>query len=375
MVDSKNIQNRTIKGELASLIGIAVNIILAIGKIIVGALFGLVSVLTDGLNNLTDCGSSIISLVSFKLSAKPADKEHPYGHERIEYVCAMAVSFIILLIAVTMAIESVDKIINPTKTNFTLIVALVLIVSIASKLCLFLYYRATSKKIDSSMLKATATDSLVDSVSTTVVLICLLISRFTGFNADGYAGILVSLFIGYSAIGILGDVFSMLIGKAPDEKMLKEIKEKILSYTGVLGVHDLSVYCYGPNKYFASAHVEVDYRIDVLESHELVDKIEKEFLEQTGIVLTGHLDPIVTDDERVNDLKKKTEQILSRIDDSFSIHDFRMVFGKNQTNVLFDVAVPYDCKLTKDEIKEKLENEIKKLDDRYCLVITVEPCI
>lgn len=375
MVDSKNIQNRTIKGELASLIGIAVNIILAIGKIIVGALFGLVSVLTDGLNNLTDCGSSIISLVSFKLSAKPADKEHPYGHERIEYVCAMAVSFIILLIAVTMAIESVDKIINPTKTNFTLIVALVLIVSIASKLCLFLYYRVTSKKIDSSMLKATATDSLVDCVSTTVVLICLLISRFTGFNADGYAGILVSLFIGYSAIGILGDVFSMLIGKAPDEKMLKEIKEKILSYTGVLGVHDLSVYCYGPNKYFASAHVEVDYRIDVLESHELVDKIEKEFLEQTGIVLTGHLDPIVTDDERVNDLKKKTEQILSRIDDSFSIHDFRMVFGKNQTNVLFDVAVPYDCKLTKDEIKEKLENEIKMLDDRYCLVITVEPCI
>ncbi len=366
---------RTSKGTIASIIGILVNILLAIVKIAVGAIFGLVSVLTDGLNNLTDCGSSIISLISFKLSSKPADKEHPYGHERIEYVCSMAVAFIILFIAITMVIESINKILEPTNVEFSLIVAIVLCVSILFKFGLFLYYKTTAKKINSSILKATAVDSLSDCVSTFVVAICFIISCLTNFNIDGYAGILVSIFIGYSAIGILGDVFSMLIGKAPEESMLKEIKEKILAYPNVLGVHDLSVYCYGPNKYFASAHVEVDAKVDVLDSHELVDKIEKDFLEETGIVLTGHLDPIIIDDERVNTLKEKTQAILVEIDESFSLHDFRMVFGKNQTNVLFDVAVPYACKLTKDEIKNKIETEIKKIDEKYCLVITIEPCI
>ncbi|MBR5191784.1 MAG: cation transporter [Clostridia bacterium] len=374
MVNSTSNERKN-KGTFASIIGICVNILLATGKIVTGVLFGLISVLTDGLNNLTDCGSSIISLISFKLSAKPADKEHPYGHERIEYVCSMAVAFIILFVAVTMAIESINKIITPTEVEFSLIVAIVLIVSMLFKLGLFLYYRYTSKKINSSILKATALDSLTDCISTFLVLVCLVISYLTNFNADGYAGILVSVFIGYSGIGVLSDVFSMLIGKAPDANMLKEIKEKILSYPNVLGVHDLSVYCYGPNKYFASAHVEVDAKVDVLDSHELVDKIEKEFLETTGIVLTGHLDPIVIDDERVNFLREKTQEFLIKIDDSFSLHDFRMVFGKNQTNVLFDVAVPYDCKLSKEEIKNKIETEIKKIDEKYCLVITIEPCI
>ncbi len=374
-MDTTNTKNRSSTGKFASLIGIGVNIILAVGKIIAGAVFGFVSVLTDGLNNLSDCGSSVISLISFKLSSKPADKEHPYGHERIEYVCAMAVAFIIMLLAVTMAIESIEKIINPSEVKFSLLVVIVLLVSIISKFALFIFYSATAKKINSSMLKATATDSLVDCVSTTVVLICLLISKITEFNVDGYAGILVSLFIGYSVVGILGEVFSHLIGKAPDDNMLKEIKERILAYDGVLGVHDLSVYCYGPNKYFASAHVEVDAKVDVLDSHELVDKIEKELFEQTGIVLTGHLDPIIIDDERVNGLREKTEQIVYKIDKSFSIHDFRMVFGKNQTNVLFDVAVPYECTMSKEEIKGLIEQEIRRIDKTYCLVITIEPCI
>ena len=368
-------QKRTKYGSIASIIGIAVNVLLATGKMAIGAIFGVISVLADGLNNLTDCGSSVISTISFKLSSKPADKEHPFGHQRIEYICSLAVAFIVLLVAFETAKESIAKIISPSEVAFSYWIIGVLIGSVILKFLLFIFYRTGAKKINSSILKASSVDSLNDCISTFVVIISFLISKFTGFNVDGIAGALVSLFIAYSGIVILKEVFSNLIGKAPDEEMLKKIKEKILSYENVLGVHDLSVYSYGPNKYFASAHVEVDAKIDVLISHELVDKIEKDFIESMGIVLTGHLDPIVTDDERVNQLKAKIEEIVTKMDERFSIHDFRIVFGEKRTNVLFDVAVPYECCLTKSEIKSNLENEVAKIDEKYCLVVTIEQCI
>ncbi len=368
-------QKRTKYGSIASIIGIAVNVLLATGKMAIGAIFGVISVLADGLNNLTDCGSSVISTISFKLSSKPADKEHPFGHQRIEYICSLAVAFIVLLVAFETAKESIAKIISPSEVAFSYWIIGVLIGSVILKFLLFIFYRTVAKKINSSILKASSVDSLNDCISTFVVIISFLISKFTGFNVDGIAGALVSLFIAYSGIVILKEVFSNLIGKAPDEEMLKKIKEKILSYENVLGVHDLSVYSYGPNKYFASAHVEVDAKIDVLISHELVDKIEKDFIESMGIVLTGHLDPIVTDDERVNQLKAKIEKIVTKMDERFSIHDFRIVFGEKRTNVLFDVAVPYECCLTKAEIKSNLENEVAKIDEKYCLVVTIEQCI
>ncbi len=366
---------RTKLGKRASFIGILINVILACGKMAVGIAFGLLSVLADGLNNLTDCGSSVISVISFKLSSKPADKEHPYGHERIEYVCSMVVAFIILVVAFELIKESIGKIINPTESEFSFVVIGVLTASVLFKCTLFIYYRMVAKKIDSQILKASAVDSLSDCVATTVVIISVIVSKITEYNIDGYAGILVSLFIAYSGFGILKEVFSMLIGKAPEQEMLKEIKERMLSYEGVLGVHDLSVYSYGPNKYFASAHVEVDAKVDVLISHELVDAIEKDFIENMGIILTGHLDPVVVDDERVNTLKEKIENIISSIDCKFSIHDFRMVFGENRTNVLFDVAIPYDAKLSKAEIRKIIEDEVYKIDEKYCLVITIEQCV
>ena len=368
-------QKRTKYGSIASVIGIVVNVLLAAGKMAIGAIFGVISVLADGLNNLTDCGSSVISTISFKLSSKPADKEHPFGHQRIEYICSLAVAFIVLLVAFETAKESIAKIISPSEVAFSYWIIGVLIGSVILKFLLFVFYRTVAKKINSSILKASSVDSLNDCISTFVVIISFLISKFTGFNVDGIAGALVSLFIAYSGIVILKDVFSNLIGRAPDEEMLRKIKEKILSYENVLGVHDLSVYSYGPNKYFASAHVEVDAKIDVLISHELVDKIEKDFIESMGIVLTGHLDPIVTDDERVNQLKAKIEEIVTKMDERFSIHDFRMVFGENRTNVLFDVAVPYESCLTKAEIKSNLEKEVAKIDEKYCLVVTIEQCI
>lgn len=372
-MDNQVKPNRDEVGKSTSIIGIIVNSILAVGKIVLGIISGAISVLADGLNNLTDCGSSIISTISFKLSSKPADKEHPYGHERIEYVCSLAVAFLILLVAFETIMESVNKIIAPIGVDFSIVLVLVLVVSILAKLCLFIYYRAVAKRINSDILKATATDSLTDSISTFVVLASLCVYKFTGVNVDGYAGILVAAFIAYSAVGILKDMFSKLIGQAVDEQTLFEIKRKIMTYTGVLGVHDLSVYSYGPNKYFASAHIEVDASVDVLVSHELVDFIEKSFIEDTNIVLTGHLDPIVVDDERVNQLKGKVETIINEINECFTIHDFRVVFGENRTNVLFDVAVPYALIENKNQIKQTIEKRIKTLGEQYYAVITVEP--
>lgn len=365
-------ERRTRVGKTASIVGVFVNILLAIGKITVGVLFGLISVTADGLNNLTDCGSSLISALSFKLSSKPADKEHPYGHERIEYICSLAIAFIIMLVAFETGKESVAAIFSSTSQDFSYAAIATLAVSIAMKCALFFYYRATAKKINSNILRATAADSLSDCVSTSVVLLACVIGRFFSVDIDGYVGVLVALFIAWSGVNVLRDTFSKLIGQAPTEEMLSDIKKKILAREGVLGVHDLSVYSYGPNKYFASAHVEVDARVDVLVSHELLDEIEREFAQNTNVILTAHLDPIVTDDACVNALRKETEKIVKEFDESFSIHDFRMVRGEKRINVLFDVAVPYDKKVDKQKLISDLEKRIYAIDERYRLIVTIE---
>lgn len=374
-MQNDNVAERNLRGKIAGIVGIIVNLMLAGAKMAVGFIFGVISVLADGLNNLTDCGSSVISTLSFKLSAKPADEEHPFGHERLEYVFSLAVVFIILLVAFETAKESINKIISPVATEFSIIIIAVLAVSILVKCGLFIYYNRTAKAIGSDILHASAIDSLTDCISTTVVLITVILGEVASLNVDGYAGVLVSLFIAYSAFGVLKEIVSKLIGQAPEADLVKDIKAKILAYPGVLGVHDLSVYCYGPNKYFASVHVEVDASIDVLISHELVDAIEKDFMETTGIVLTGHLDPIVIDDERVNLAREEIDKKVKELDERFTLHDFRMVFGEKRTNVLFDVAVPYDAFKNKEEIKEKVELLVKEVDEKYVAVITVEPAI
>ncbi len=374
-IQKNDADKRTLKGKVASFVGIFANLILAGCKIAVGAIFGVISVLADGLNNLTDCGNSTISAISFKLSARPADKEHPFGHERIEYVCSLIVAFLVLLVAFSTAKESVEKIITPTKTVFSYWVLFALLLSVIAKLCLFVYYKSTAQKIDSSILKASAVDCLTDCISTFVVAVCFIIGKFFDINIDGYVGILVSLFIGWSAVGILKEIFSKLIGQAPDSQMLADIKNKILAHDGVLDVHDLSVYCYGPNKYFASAHIEVDANKDVLISHELVDDIEREFATTTNIILTGHLDPIVTDNEEVNELKDKIVNAVQNLNSAFSIHDFRLVCGKRRTNVLFDVAIPYETKMSKEQIINHLEQVLQTINPKYCPIITVEYCI
>ncbi len=368
-------EKRNKKGTITSLIGILANVLLAGVKISVGAIFGVISVLADGLNNLMDCGNSAISIVSFKLSSRPADKEHPYGHERIEYVCALAVAFLVLMVAFTTITESIGKIIEPTEAVFSYWIVFALAFSVLVKLGLYFYYKITAKKIDSEILRASAIDCLSDCVSTFVVGISLAITKTTGVNLDGYAGILVGLFIAWSVVGIFKDVFSKLIGQAPDKEFLDDIKAKILAYDGVLDVHDLAVYSYGPNKFFASVHVEVDAKVDVLKSHELIDDIERDFIENTNIVLTGHLDPIETDNPVVNSVKETLSCKIKDLNPELSIHDFRMVFGERHTNVLFDVAVPFCVSTSKEEITDFVKTALYEIDKTYIPVITIEHCI
>ena len=368
----KQNENRERTGKIASVLGIVANVILALSKIFVGLVFGALSILADGLNNLSDCGSSLVSFISFKLSNKPADKEHPFGHERIEYVLSMVVAFIILIIAFELLKESVLKIIAPSSLEFSYLIIIVLIFSILVKLGLYFYNKATAKKINSEILKATAVDCLSDCVSTSAVLIAIIVGKLTNVNLDGYAGLIVAIFVGFSGINVLKETMSMLIGQAPTEEMVADIKNRILAHKEVYGIHDLNVYCYGPNKYYASVHVELDADIDVLESHELVDKIEQEFFENTNIVLTGHLDPIVVNDEETNEIRLKITDAVKEIDVNFTIHDFRMVKGPNITNLIFDISVPFENKLSDQEIKTMLTEKIEKINNCYRLVVKVE---
>ncbi|MBQ8427853.1 MAG: cation transporter, partial [Clostridia bacterium] len=281
-----------------------------------------------------------------------------------EYVCSVLVAVVILMVAFETVKESLVKIFHSEALLFSFWAIGVLCASILVKCGLFFYYRTTAKKINSDILKAASMDSLTDCIATFAVLVSVILGKTTGLNIDGYAGVLVALFIAWSGIGILKETFSKLIGQAPDAELLKEIKDRVLSHEGVLGVHDVAVYSYGPNKYFASIHIEVDARVDVLKSHEMVDDIEREFAHETNVILTGHLDPIVTDDEEVNEMRQKTQAIVQGLDERFSIHDFRMVHGERRTNVLFDVAIPFDSKLQASEIKARLEEQISACDEK-----------
>ena len=368
----KDTDARARRGLIAGAVGMTVNILLGLSKITVGLLFGSIAVLADGLNNMTDCGGSLLSAISFRLSSRPADKEHPFGHERIEYIGSMVVALLIVMVAFDTAKESIAKILAPTEAIFSAWVLAALGASILLKLGLFVYYRKTAAAIDSDLLRASAVDCLSDCVSTAVAAIATLVGRLTSLNIDGYAGLLVALFIGWTAVGILRDISSKLIGQAPGEEMLGAIKARILSREGVLDLHDLSVYCYGPNKYFASVHIEMDAATDILVAHELIDDIEREFAAETNVVLTGHLDPVITDDEEINALKASVSDELARMDARFSVHDLRLVCGERRTNVLFDVVTPYDTEMTKEEIVSTLSLRLREIDPKYFAVITVE---
>lgn len=359
-------------GKISGAIGIALNTLLAAGKMIVGGLFGVISVFADGLNNLTDCGGNVVSLIGFKMSGKPADKEHPFGHQRAESIAALMIAFIVLMVAAELAIQSVEKIISPEKSDFSILLIIVLSVSIAVKVWMFLFNRYLSKAISSEALRATATDSISDSVATLAVLVSVIISRFTGIELDGYMGVAVALFIAFAGLSILKDTVSGLIGKAPDKEVIEEVKTRILSFPDVHGLHDLTVHNYGQNKLYATAHVEVDANMPIMAAHDLADNIERNFADHTDIILTVHIDPLVLDDPKINKYRETVEKIISEISTDMKMHDFRVVGGISHSNLVFDVAVPFDEKLSNFEITEKIKDRVSLLGENLDVVATIE---
>ena len=367
----ENASDRESYGKVAGIVGIVCNIILSIMKFVVGTISNSVAITADATNNLSDAGSSVVTLVGFKMSEKPADRDHPYGHARIEYITGLIISFIILLIGFEIFTSSAEKIFKPEKNQFNIATVVVLVVSILAKLWLGLFNKKLGKMIKSKALIATSADSRNDSIATTVVLISTLISHFFGINLDGYMGVAVAIFILVSGIGLVKETVSPLLGQPPSKEIYEKIEKKMLSYENVLGVHDLMVHSYGPGSYFASAHIEMDARINVLVCHDIMDTIERDFLSDENIHLVVHLDPTVLDCEETNELKQMVAKILYDIDPIITFHDFRVVTGDQNKNVLFDVVVPPEYKYADIQLIDMIKNRVKEAGEGKLYAVVV----
>lgn len=371
--DTENPQVRGKYGTMAGIVGILCNLVLFLGKLVIGTISGSVSIRADAVNNLSDASSNIVTLVAFQLARKPEDAEHPYGHARIEYLSGLAVAAMILLIGVELAKESFHKILYPEPVSFSWALVAVLGMSIAVKLWLAVFNRTLGKKIKSTSLMATAADSRNDVITTGAVLLAAVTARLTGLELDGYVGLLVAGFILWSGIGIAKDTISPLLGAPADPELVHLIRHEIEHFDPrILGVHDLMVHDYGPGQTFTSIHVEVDRREDVLEMHEMIDRAERMMLEQHRIHLTIHYDPIVTDDAALQRMQKKVEEALHAIQPGLSLHDFRMVAGEKSTNLIFDVVLPDALRGKEQEIQSALEKAIQEPGMEYRTVITFD---
>lgn len=364
---------RTAYGVLASIVGIFCNVFLFAVKFVVGFILNSVSVTADAFNNLSDAGSSIISFVGVKMAEKPADRDHPFGHGRIEYIAALVVSFLVLEVGFTFLKDSIGKIRTPEALNFQTVSVAILIVSIAVKLWLGLFNRKLGERINSKVMMAVFTDSMGDVITTGATILSLIFFRLTGINIDGIVGVGVALVVMWAGVGIARDTLEPLIGEAIDPEVYKEIKSFVESYDGIEGTHDLLVHNYGPGRSMASIHAEVPNDVDIEQSHEIIDRIERDAAKKLGIFLVIHMDPVEMKDQRVLQVRDRAVQILKELDPACSIHDFRMVHGENQINLIFDMVIPieYDEKMRK-ELPQKLADRLKESDPRYECVITVE---
>jgi cation diffusion facilitator family transporter len=362
-------------GTMVSIVSMVMNILLFAAKLTVGTLAGSVSITADAVNNLSDAGSQIISLISFRISAKPADREHPFGHARIEYVASMIVSFLILLIGFELLRESVGKIFAPEPPERSWVAVAVLAGSILCKLWLGLFNKTVGMRIDSAVMKATAADCLSDAISTGAVLLStavLLLFPNTTLNLDAYMGVIVAVLILVAGVKILKEAKDSILGEAPSDEIVKQITDVVESTEGALGIHDLTVHNYGPGHVIAALHVEVDGHANVFETHDIVDNIEKRLRTECGIEATIHMDPIVTDDETVTSLREKSAEAVKAIDERLRIHDFRFVRGTTHSNLIFDVVAPFELKTTDAELLEQVAEEIRGIDPTYCTVVTVD---
>ena len=373
--DAQNPAVRTAYGTMVSITGIILNLLLFGAKFVVGSLFGAISIVGDAVNNLSDAGTQIISLISFRIAAKPADREHPFGHARIEYVTSMIVSFLVMLVGFELLKSSVSQIFSPERPDSSPIAIIVLIGSMLCKLWLGLFNRTIGKRIDSSVMRATAADSLSDVFATGAVLVATVLPMiFTDmkWNPDAYMGVIVAALIMVAGFRILNEAKNAILGEAPSEEIVKQITETVDKYEGALGIHDMVVHNYGPGRIIASLHIEVDGSVDVFETHDMIDTIEKELREACGIEATIHMDPIVTDDEQVTALRQKTAEAVKKIHTSMQIHDFRFVAGATHTNLIFDVVVPFEVKMSEAEVKAAVAEKVKEIDPTYCVVLNVD---
>lgn len=373
--DYQNIQNphvRSAYGKLSGWVGIFCNVLLCTGKFIVGLLSGSISITADAMNNLSDASSSIISLLGFKLSERSPDKEHPYGHGRYEYLAGLMVAILIIIIGIELLKSSVSKIITPEPVDFSWITAAVLAVSIIVKLLMMLFYRRIGKLISSETLFATAADSRNDVITTLVVLIAAIVSNYSGLNLDGIMGLLVACFILWSGAGLIRDAISPLLGKAPEPELVDSIRAKIMSYPGVLGTHDLMIHDYGPGRRFASVHVEMSADGSMLESHDVIDSIERDFLKKEGLNMLVHLDPIVTDNSATGEIYRELTEIINRADSRLTLHDLRIIPDPSQIKVIFDCAVPHEITMTDAQIKEEITRLVREAHEDYECIITID---
>ena len=363
---------RTAYGKLAGLVGILCNVLLCAAKLAIGLLSGSISILGDAVNNLSDAGSSVVTMIGFRLSAKPADEKHPFGHARVEYLSGLIVSALILIIGVELAKSSFSQILHPEPIDFSWAMAAVLLLSILVKLWMALFNRKLGRRIDSVALIATSADSRNDVITTAAVLICCLISRRFGLDIDGYVGLLVAVFIIWSGIGIARDAIDPLLGEAPDEQLVDVVCAEITSCPLVLGMHDLVVHDYGPGRRFATAHVEMDAGTDPLVCHDAIDNIERKVQQEYNVELTIHYDPLLTNDPLTNELRTRVEQTVHEIDSRLHIHDFRVVSGPEHTNLIFDLVVPGDLASSRDALKRRIDEAVQFGDRPYYTVITFD---
>mgnify|MGYP004540678459 FL=1 len=368
--DTKDV--RKMYGSMCSILGIVLNIILFAGKYMAGFVSGSIAIMADAFNNLSDAGSSFITLVGFRFAGKKPDTEHPFGHGRFEYISGFIVSAIIIVMGLELGRSSIMKIVKPEPVDTSIAAIVVLLFSIAVKIYMFAYNRSIGKKIDSAAMKATAVDSFSDSVATTVVLVSVLLAKFTGINLDGVCGVAVAGFILYAGYDAAKDTISPLLGQAPDEAFVNEIEQIVRSHKLVTGIHDLVVHDYGPGRVMISLHAEVPGNEDIFVLHEEIDTIERELRSRLGCEAVIHMDPVETDNGQVLYLKACMQEQVFNINPEMTIHDFRVVKGNDRTNLIFDVVVPYDYKGSRDELVGRLQEAATRIEEKYHVIVDID---
>ena len=373
--DKENVENQEVRGKyamLSSITGIVVNVLLSAFKLVMGIITGSMSIISDALNNVTDAGYSIVTMVGFKMSQKKIDTDHPWGHGRMEYITAFFVDILILLVGFELLQSSIEKIIHPELPAISNITIILLVVAILAKLWLFVFYKKIAKTINSAAIKGTAYDSISDSISTLAVLISAIVAKFAGISIDGYVSLLVSIFILITGLKAIKEIIDILLGQKPNPEYVKSIEEFASKYDTIQGIHDIMVHDYGPGRKIVSFHAEVPANSDICRAHDIIDQMEQDIYDKFGCITTVHMDPIVVDNEEINTMRKMVEDIVKEKNDKFSIHDFRMTDGGERINLIFDLVIPPEENVNSEKIISELQNQIHNKDQKYHAVIKVE---